>query len=143
MIQLAEGQPQAETRLPCLHQQGTSNALIDGSEKPLSAARRHTERERESSPTAEHTRTHAHTPVRALKKKNPTESPSSRRFLSLKSGAYPTHPGCSGEVAAALSALLRFNSAAHHSRGGGGASTCHSPFQTFGWLLQQVFKAER
>lgn len=105
MIRLAEGEPQAETRLPCLHQQGTSNALIDGSEKPLSAARRHTERERESSPTAEHTRTHTHTPVRALKHRNP----SSGRFLSLKSGAYPTHQSCSGEVAAALSALLRFN----------------------------------
>lgn len=47
LIRLAEGgEPQAETRLPCLHQQGTSNALIDGSEKPLSTARRHTERER-------------------------------------------------------------------------------------------------
>lgn len=139
MIRLAEGGPLAETRLPCLHQQGTSNALIDGSEKPLSAARRHTERERESSPTAEHTRTHAHRPVQALKHRNPC----SGRFLSLKSGAYPTHQSCSGEVAAALSALLRFNSAAHHSSRGGGANTCHSSFQTFGWLLQQVFKAER
>lgn len=138
LIRLAEGEPQAETRLPCLHQQGASNALIDGSEKPLSAARRHTERERESSPTAEHARTHAHTRVQTLRDKNHA----SGRFLSLKSGAYPTHPGCSGEVAAALSALLRFNSVAHHSSRGGGANKCHSSFQTFGWLRQQVFKAE-
>lgn len=72
MIRPAEGGPQAETRLPCLHQQGTSNALIDGSEKPLSAARRHTERERESSPTAE---THTHACTHAGPGVKITESP--------------------------------------------------------------------
>lgn len=106
---------------------------------PVSCPETHRKREKESSPTAEHTRTAAHTPIRALKQRNP----SSGRFLSLKSGAYPTHQSCRGEVAAALSALLRFKSGAHHSSSGGGANTCHSSFQTFGWLLQQVFKAER
>lgn len=55
-----------------------------------------------------------------------------------KMGAYPTHQSCSGEVAAALSGLLRFNSAAHHSSRGGGANTCHSFLQTFGWLQRQI-----
>lgn len=33
LIRLAKGEPQVETQSPFLHQQGTSNALIDGSEK--------------------------------------------------------------------------------------------------------------
>lgn len=144
MVRLVEGEPQVETRFPCLHQQGTSNALIDGSQKPchLPGDRQEGKREREKVvPPPNKSPLHrqdTHTRLRAPKPR-PARNPCLLEISFIKMGAYPTHQSCSGEVAAALSGLLRFNSAAHHSSRGGGANTCHSCLQTFGWIRPEVF----
>lgn len=51
LIRLVEGEPQVETRLPCLHQLGTSNALIDGSKKNPCHLTREKERDKVVPPT--------------------------------------------------------------------------------------------
>lgn len=64
LIRLAEGEPQVETRLPCLHQQVTSNALIDGSRKPCHLERRERHTHKIVPPThSENTRGHGRAPT--------------------------------------------------------------------------------
>lgn len=113
LIRLAEREPQVDTRLPCLHQKVTSNALIDGSRKPCHLERRERHTHKIVPLThAEDTRSGANTAPREL-------GQGAARwiwFLKRKQiGGYRTHQGCSGEVAAALSGLLRLNSAAQRS----------------------------
>lgn len=64
LIRLAEGEPQVDTRLPCLHQQVASNALIDGSRTPCHLERRERHTHKIVPPThSENTRGHGRAPT--------------------------------------------------------------------------------